>query len=102
MNAEIVGLVFGFVVLPALCIGLEKVWPQLKNYETFRDGFGADVIWYFTQTFVSRIVAPWLVFFVVLPVFLIGGLSLDHYWEGFGPLSRLPFPAQVATSPHFE
>lgn len=96
MNAEIVGLVFGFVVLPAICIGLERFWPQLKSYRTLRAGFGSDVIWYFTQTFVSRIVAPWIVFFLVLPVFLVGGLSLDNYWEGFGPLSRLPFAAQVA------
>lgn len=95
MNIEILALVFGFIILPAICIGIERLWPQVKNYRTLRVGFGSDVLWYFFQTFVSRVVAPWVVFFAVLPVFLIGNLSLDNYWSGFGPASRLPFFVQV-------
>lgn len=96
MNTQVLALVFGFIILPAFCIGIERLWPQVKNYRTFRAGFGSDVIWYFFQTFISRVVAPWVVFFAVLPVFLIGNLPLDNYWSGFGPASQLPFVAQVA------
>lgn len=96
MNTQILALVFGFIILPATCIGIERLWPQLKNYRTFRVGFGSDVIWYFFQTVISRVVAPWVVFFAVLPVFLVGNLPLENYWSGFGPASQLPFMAQVA------
>jgi len=95
MNTHILALAFGFIILPGICIGLERLWPQLKDYRTFRTGFGSDVVWYFFQTFVSRVVAPWVVFFVVLPMFVIGDLPLDNYWSGFGPGGQLPFAAQV-------
>lgn len=95
MNTQVLALVFGFVILPAICIGIERLWPQVKHYRTFRVGFGSDVVWYFFQTFISRVVAPWVVFFAVLPVFLIGNIPLDGYWSGFGPASQLPFAAQV-------
>lgn len=95
MNSQIFALIFGFIILPALCIGLERLWPQVKNTRVLRAGFAADVLWYLCQTVVSRVVAPWVVFFAVLPVFLFGGLALDDYWTGFGPASRLPFAAQV-------
>lgn len=95
MNTQILALVFGFIILPAICIGIERLWPQLTNYRTFRVGFGSDVIWYLFQTFISRVVAPWVVFLAVWPVFILGNLPLDNYWSGFGPASQLPFVAQV-------
>lgn len=95
MSTEVFALVFGFVLLPAFCVGLERLWPQLKDYRTIRSGLVSDVVWYFFQTFVSRFVAPWIVFFAVWPVFLIWKLPLGNYWAGFGPLSQFPFLAQV-------
>ena len=95
MTDETLALIFAFAGLPALCIALEKAWPQLKHYRLFRPAFRSDVIWYVVQTMVSHVAAPWIVFFAVLPVFLINNLPLDNYWSGFGPLSELPFAVQV-------
>ena len=89
-------LLFGFLILPAVCIAMERLWPQVKGARTFRAGFGADVVWYLVQSFVSRLLAPWVVFFFVLPVFVLGDLPLEDYWVGFGPAAQLPFAVQVA------
>lgn len=94
-NEQILFLVGAFFVLPAFCLAIEKLWPQLKRYRTIRAEFRSDVVWYFLQTFVSHVAAPWVVFFAVLPVLLIGDLPLANYWSGFGPLSDLPFTIQV-------
>ena len=96
MSLQAWGLLFGFVILPALCIGLEKLWPQQRHYRTLRAGLGGDVLWYLAQSLVSRLLAPWVVFAAVLPVFLLAGLPLENYWAGFGPLGALPFAAQLA------
>lgn len=95
MDTETIALIFGFLLLPAFCVVIEKRWPQMKRYRVFRDGFGSDVLWYLTQTFVSRVIAPWVVFFAVWPLFILGDLSLEHYWDGFGPAGRSPFVIQV-------
>lgn len=95
-ETEIYGLIFGFIILPALCIALERLWPQLKHYQTLRAGLFADSLWYFLQTFVSRAIAPWIVFFVLLPIFYLLDHPLTAYWSGFGPASELPLFAQVA------
>ncbi len=95
MNTLILTLLYGFIVLPAFCILIEHRWPQVQGYSTLRMGFGTDIVWYVVQTFVSRVVAPWAVFFAVLPIFLLSDLPLDRYWSGFGPASRLPFWSQV-------
>lgn len=92
---QLLALVFGFVILPLACIGLERLYPQIKGMRALRPGFASDAGWYFMQTLVSRIVAPWIVFFTVLPVFLIWKLPLGNYWNGFGPLGQLPFYVQV-------
>lgn len=95
MSFELFSLLFGFVILPMLCIGLERVWPQLKHYKTRRPGLRADALWYLAQSLVARVIAPLIVFIAVLPIFILGELSLSGYWSGFGPLSRLPFTAQL-------
>lgn len=94
-NLEIFALVFGFVLLPLICIGLERWSPQLAHYKTWRVGMVGDMIWYLAQTITSRFIAPWVVFFAVLPVFVVAELPLGNYWDGFGPLSRLPFWLQM-------
>lgn len=95
MNSTVALLLFGFVVLPALCILAERLWPQRPGGRTFRQGFGADLVWYAVQSAVSRVVAPLVVFAAVLPIFLLADLPLDNYWSGFGPLAKLPLTAQV-------
>jgi sterol desaturase/sphingolipid hydroxylase (fatty acid hydroxylase superfamily) len=92
---EIVGLLVGLILLPALLIGLERLWPQLPHYKTIRKAWAADAVWYLAQSFVARVAAPWVVFLAVLPVFILGDLPLSNYWNGFGPLSQLPFWLQM-------
>lgn len=93
---ELIALIFGFILLPLLCIGLERLWPQLGHYKTLRHELGADALWYFVQTLVSRVIAPWIVFFTLLPIFYWLGHPLTNYWTGFGLLSQLPFWGQLA------
>lgn len=88
-------LIIPFVLLPVFCLAIEKLWPQLRHYKTIRPEFRSDIVWYVFQTFVSHVGAPWIVFFAVLPVYIVSGLSLENYWSGFGPLANLPFAAQV-------
>lgn len=95
MSPETLSLIFGFLVLPIACIILERRRPQVRGYRTLRVDFAADAVWYFVQSLVSHVIAPWIVFFAVLPIFLAGGLPLEGYWSGFGPASRLPFWLQT-------
>jgi sterol desaturase/sphingolipid hydroxylase (fatty acid hydroxylase superfamily) len=94
-NEEIFAVVFGFALLPALCIAAERLWPQLPHYKTWRIDMLPDMVWYLAQTMVSKFVAPWLVYFAVLPVFLVAGIPLSNYWSGFGPAAQLPFWLQM-------
>ena len=96
MNDQIVGAIFGFVLLPLACVGLERLFPSIRGKRVLRGGFGADVVWYFAQTFVSRAVAPWFVYLAALPALIAAGVTAESYWQGFGPASRLPMAAQVA------
>lgn len=86
---------FGFVILPLLCMGAERLWPQYPDARRFRSGFVSDLVWYAVQSVVSRSIAPWVVFVAVLPVFIIADLPLDNYWAGFGPVAQWPFWLQV-------
>lgn len=88
-------LILAFTALPALCITLERMWPQVKGYRLFRKGFGSDVIWYLVQTTTSHIVAPWIVFAVVLPVLIFNDIAINDYWNGYGVLGDIYFPLQV-------
>lgn len=84
------GLIFGFVFLPLTCILLERIWPSVRNQPVLREGFSGDVIWYFVQVFVQRVIAPWVVVLgLIVPFYLVTGLPLENYWDGFGPLSEL-------------
>ncbi len=91
------GLLFGFILLPLGCILLERLWPSIRAQAVFRPGFGADVVWYFVQVFVQRILAPWVVILaIVVPFFLMAGIPLSQYWYGFGPLGELHLGWQAA------
>lgn len=95
MSREIALLIYGFVVLPLACIVLERLWPQVKGYRTLRAGLASDAVWYVVQSFVSRVVAPWVVFFALIPVLVLVGQPLHEFLSGFGPLATLPLPAQA-------
>ncbi len=88
-------LVFGFVALPLFCIAIERLWPSGPDQPVLRRGFLSDVIWYVVQSYVSRVIAPWIVYFALLPILLAVGTAPDSYWAGFGPVAGIPLPYQV-------
>lgn len=95
MISDSVLLALAFTALPAFCILLEKLWPQVKGYKTMRPGIRSDVVWYVVQSFVSHVAAPWIIFIVLLPILLLSGVAIDQYYYGHGLIGELYFPVQV-------
>lgn len=95
MSIDLEILIATFIVFPLVCVVFERVWPSLKGKRVFRPAFFADGLWYALQTFVSRIVAPWVVFFAAWPLLQWQGVTADSYWIGHGPLSELPMGWQM-------
>ncbi len=95
MTAELAAILFGFAVLPALCVAIERLWPSNPGRPLLRRGLGSDVVWYFAQTFVSRTIAPWIVYFALLPWLPTEQTRTEAYFAGFGPIAAIPFGWQV-------
>ena len=95
MNPEIAAAALGLLVLPLVCVAIERRWPSVPRQPVLRSGFASDVVWYFVQTCVSRIVAPWAVYFAMLPLLRHLGATPESYFAGFGPVAALPLSWQV-------
>lgn len=91
----VAGILISFVALPLFCIAIERLWPSVPGQRILRGGVLADVLWYFTQTYVSRTIAPWIVYFALLPLLQAIGAEPETYYAGFGPLAALPLGVQV-------
>ena len=94
--SEATAAVFGFVLLPLFCVVIERLWPSVPGKAVVRRGFVSDVLWYFLQTFVSRAVAPWAVYLVLLPILTAVGARPESYYSGFGPAQQIGLPLQAA------
>lgn len=100
MWVELIATAIGLVVLPLFCIAIEHYWPSISRpavtgQQSAQAELISDIVWYFTQSLIARLVAPWLVFFVVLPILLILGQPMANYWDSFGPISHLPLILQL-------
>ncbi len=95
MDSQLALLLFGFVVLPLCCVACERLWPSLPDQATFRRGFASDLVWYVAQTYVSRAIAPWVVYFVLVALLPSAQTRTEAYFAGFGPASRIPLGWQV-------
>ena len=101
MSSQVAAIVFGFVVLPLTCIACERLWPSVPDKPVFRRGFASDVVWYFVQTYVSRAIAPWVVYFVLvalLPAAQISspiGNTGSSTPEGYGEFTRCTTPPRT-------
>jgi sterol desaturase/sphingolipid hydroxylase (fatty acid hydroxylase superfamily) len=85
----------GFVVVPAACVALERRWPSMPARTFARPGVPSDAIFYVFQSFVARRVAPWAVYFALVPLMLALGKEAPDFFRGFGPAARIPFWWQV-------
>ena len=94
MDVRIAALV-GFVIVPAVCIALERLWPSVPTRTLARPGVPSDAVWYVFQSFVARRIAPWAVYFALIPWMLALGMKPPEFFQGFGPASRIPFWWQV-------
>jgi sterol desaturase/sphingolipid hydroxylase (fatty acid hydroxylase superfamily) len=85
----------GFVIVPAACILLERLWPSIPARTLARPGLRSDAVWYFFQSFVARNVAPWATYFALVPLMILLGMTAPEFFRGFGPANRIPFWWQV-------
>jgi len=85
----------GFVVVPAVCVALERRWPSTPARTFARPGVPSDAVWYLFQSFVARRVAPWGVYFALVPLMAALGMAAPEFFRGFGPAARIPFWWQV-------
>ncbi|HVN86416.1 MAG TPA: sterol desaturase family protein [Candidatus Binatia bacterium] len=94
MDVRIAALI-GFVVVPAVCVVLERRWPAIPARTLVRPGLLSDAVWYIVQSWVARNVAPWAVYFALVPVMVALGKNAPEFFGGFGPAARIPFRFQV-------
>src|SRR5262245_45934536 len=94
MDAALASLI-GFGVVPAACIALERRWPSIPARTFARPGVASDAAWYLLQSVVARNVAPWAVYFALVPLMVALGMAAPEFLRGFGPASRIPFWLQV-------
>lgn len=95
MSSQAALIVFGFVALPIFCVACERLWPSVTGKAVIRRGFASDVVWYFVQTYVSRAIAPWTVYFVLLALLPTAQTRTEAYFAGFGPIAQLSLWWQV-------
>jgi sterol desaturase/sphingolipid hydroxylase (fatty acid hydroxylase superfamily) len=92
----LIAALIGFAVLPLGCMAIEKLWPSIPTQELFRRGAASDYVWYVFEAYVARLVAPWGTFLVLLPVMSLYGMTAEQFYQGFGPVAKIPFWWQVA------
>jgi sterol desaturase/sphingolipid hydroxylase (fatty acid hydroxylase superfamily) len=85
----------GFVLVPLACFALERRWPSIPHQPQLRPGVASDVVWYVVEAFVARGVAPWAVYYALLPVMLLYGMTAEEFYSGFGLAGAIPFWWQV-------
>lgn len=85
----------GYVALPIVCVMLERRWPSTPARTLARPGVATDTVWYFFQSFVAGNVAPWAVYFALLPLMFALEMEAPAFFQGYGPASRIPFWLQV-------
>jgi sterol desaturase/sphingolipid hydroxylase (fatty acid hydroxylase superfamily) len=94
MTVELAAFI-GFVGLPLACIALERAWPSRHPHPVLRRGAASDALWYVVQAYVANGLAPWAVYFALVPLLLVLGTSTAVLPGGFGPVSAIPFWWQV-------
>jgi sterol desaturase/sphingolipid hydroxylase (fatty acid hydroxylase superfamily) len=95
MDPNLTVLLLAYVVFPLMFVLMEKFWFSLPDRKILRSSFGSDVIWYGFQSFVSQRLAPIVVYFVLMPVVFVYGMTTEEFFSGFGPVAQLPFWWQV-------
>ncbi|HXJ35303.1 MAG TPA: sterol desaturase family protein [Candidatus Eisenbacteria bacterium] len=94
MDPKVAALI-GFGVVPLVCITLETLWPSIPRPSLVRRGTGSDALWYVVEAFVARGVAPWAIYYALLPVMLLYGMTAERFYGGFGLGAAIPFWWQV-------
>jgi sterol desaturase/sphingolipid hydroxylase (fatty acid hydroxylase superfamily) len=85
----------GFVVVPLVCVTIERLWPSIPTQSLIRRGTASDALWYVVEAFVARAVAPWAINCALLPVMLLYGMTAERFYRGFGLAAGIPFWWQV-------
>jgi sterol desaturase/sphingolipid hydroxylase (fatty acid hydroxylase superfamily) len=88
-------LLIGFLLLPMACIALERMWPSIRSQRALRRGVTSDVIWYVFEAYVARAIAPWAIYYALVPLVILYGMTTEEFFRGFGPAGAIPFWWQV-------
>lgn len=95
MNATLTGVIVGFLIVGALSVTLESVWPSIQGKRFFRQGFWTDLTYWLFTPLVTRALTEIALFVVLVPLALILGLRRETFGAGFGPLSHQPLWLQA-------
>lgn len=101
MNAPTLGgMVIGLAVSFVAFRGLERLRPRSRRTPFLRPGLATDLAYWFATPLLAHYVVRVASILAVMPLVLVihGTLDQDIISAGFGPLSRLPFWAQLALS----
>jgi sterol desaturase/sphingolipid hydroxylase (fatty acid hydroxylase superfamily) len=97
MNATVTSIAIGLLVLGAVFLTLERLWPSVKAQRVIRAGYLTDLAYWAFTPLVTRAVTRIAMIIVLIPVVIVlgGGMTLEQFVAGFGPLSRQPLWLQA-------
>jgi sterol desaturase/sphingolipid hydroxylase (fatty acid hydroxylase superfamily) len=88
-------LLIGFLVVGAICVTLERLWPSVRGKRFFRAGFLTDLTYWAFTPVVTRAITRAALIVVIVPVALLAGRRPETLAAGFGPLGRQPLWLQA-------
>lgn len=90
--SSIPGIVIGLLLVGALMIPLERLWPSVRGQRILRRGWRVDLVYWLFTPLVTRAVTRFVVgaLLVIAVAVLAKGATVQSLMAGHGPIGRQP------------
>jgi sterol desaturase/sphingolipid hydroxylase (fatty acid hydroxylase superfamily) len=84
----VVRLTIGLLVLEAVFLVLQRLWPAARGARIRRPGLLTDLTYWFATPLITRPITTVCMYLAVVPLFLLLGISAHEGYQGYGPLGQ--------------